>query len=367
MTEFASRAERCLGLDLLRAAAILMVLSSHWISHFGYWFDIPISPIVDIVGDVGVDIFFALSGFLIGRILISLTAKCPTWRDFQVFMIRRAMRTLPLYFLWLMLILCVFPPRQDALVTALRFLTLSQNLVVAMPADYYFAVSWSLTIEEWFYLLFGAALIFLSQRIGGSRALGWCLAAFMLLPLGLRLAFQARGGLVFFRIDEIAYGVLMAHLYLHKSWVFRRPWLCLGAGVGLIGAALASVLPVPASVTLALTSNAEVIGGALCLPAALRIGHAAAWFARPVRWIASRSYALYLTHLTILVDVAETRLFEPGLLSPFGCALLAIVLPFALAELSYRYLEAPLLRRRPPQHGSLRPVATRAVTLGAAA
>jgi peptidoglycan/LPS O-acetylase OafA/YrhL len=54
-------------------------------------------------------------------------------------------------------------------------------------------------------------------------------------------------------------------------------------------------------------------------------------------------------HLTILVDIAEHRLFEPGLLPAYGCVIVAIMLPFPVAELSYRVLEVPLLRLRPRQ------------------
>lgn len=343
-----------LGLDLLRAIAVSMVLTSHWTSHFGYWFNVPVPAVVDTIGDTGVEIFFALSGFLIGRILIGIAGLHPTWRDFRVFMARRAMRTLPLYFLWLAILLCVFPPRQDVLFTALRFLTLTQNLIAAMPADYYFVVTWSLAIEEWFYLLFGCALIVLARWLGGARALPWCLAVFILAPLALRLTYLERGPLVFFRIDEIAYGVLMARLYLNRSWIFRHPWAPLAAGLALFGIALSGTalfgaLHIPPQLAVPLTSNAEVIGGALCLPAALRLSRAAAWFAIPVRWIATRSYALYLIHLTILVDVAENRLFENGLMPVLACAILAIVLPFPLAELSYRFLEGPILRCRPDQ------------------
>jgi peptidoglycan/LPS O-acetylase OafA/YrhL len=333
----------------MRAAAVLMVLCSHWLSHFGAWFALPVPPVVDFIGDTGVEIFFALSGFLIGRILIGIAGARPAWSDLVVFLVRRAMRTLPLYFLWLAVLLCVFPPRRDTMVTALRFLSLTQNLLAPMPADYYFAVTWSLTIEEWFYLLFGVSLIALSQRFGGSRALPWCLAAFMLAPLALRLAYAERGALVFFRIDEIAYGVLAARLYLDRSRLFSHPWACLAAGLGLIAAALAGALPIPDSVAVALTPNAQVIGGVLCLPAALQLTRAGWWFERPIRWVAERSYALYLMHLTILADVVETQLLEPGAIPAAVCMAVAMVLPFPLAELSYRFLEAPLLRRRPRQ------------------
>jgi len=343
---------RVLGLDLLRTVAVIMVLVSHWTGHFSYWFgvDAPVvAAVADVVGDTGVELFFALSGFLIGRILIGIIRTRPAWRDFGIFMARRAMRTLPLYCLWLALLLSVFPPRQDMVATAVRFATLTQNLLAPWPPDYYFMVTWSLTIEEWFYLLFGFALILLARRFGGARALGCCLAVFLLGPLALRLGFHERGLLVFLRIDEIAYGVLMAWLYIGRSWLFRHPWAPLAVGLALVGAALGSVLPLPERLVVPLTSNAQVIGCALCLPAALRLSRTTAWLDAPVRWIAARSYALYLMHLTILVDIAEHRLFEPGLLPAYGCVIVAIMLPFPVAELSYRVLEVPLLRLRPRQ------------------
>lgn len=348
-----AEAGRVLGLDLLRAMAIMMVLVSHWGSHFGFWFGLPVPAFVDDIGDLGVELFFALSGFLIGRILIDIVATRPGWRDFAVFMTRRAMRTLPLYYLWLALLLWAFPPGRDVMATALRFATLTQNLLVPFPADYYFAVTWSLTIEEWFYLSFGFALVLLARRFGGSRALSGCLAVFLVGPLLLRLAYLERGSLVFLRIDEIAYGVVMARLYLDRGWPFRHPWIALAAGLAVIVPALGGWLPVPRALIVPLTSNAQVIGCALCLPAALRLSHTAAWVEGPVRWIAGRSYALYLMHLTILVDVVEKLLFQTGLLPAVACVAVAIVLPFPLAELSYRFLEAPILRLRPRQGGQV--------------
>jgi peptidoglycan/LPS O-acetylase OafA/YrhL len=347
--------DRFLGLDLMRATAILMVLANHFISHFGYWFAFQVPPVADAIGDTGVELFFALSGFLIGRILIGIARNRPTWSDFQIFMARRAIRTLPLYFLWLVMLLAVFPPTQDALVTALRCLTLSQNLFADMPPDYFYAVTWSLTIEEWFYLLFGALLLIVASRIGGSRALSFCLALFLLLPLALRLGYQQRGPLVFLRIDEIAYGVLAARLYLDRSRLFRHPWPTLATGLLCIAVALANALPLPNALATPLTVNLEVIGGALCLPAALRLQRLPLWLGHPVRWLAARSYALYLMHLTILVDIAEHQWVEPGVMPPIAAALVAVVLPFPLAEMSFRLLEAPLLRLRPHQAGS-RPI-----------
>jgi peptidoglycan/LPS O-acetylase OafA/YrhL len=257
--------------------------------------------------------------------------------------------------------LALWPPRQDALGTALRLVTLTQNLIAPMPPDDYFAVSWSLTIEEWFYLLFGAALILVAARLGGTRALWLCLAVFILGPLALRIAeleWSERGleleKQVFFRIDEIAYGVVLAWLHLRRSRLFRHPWPLLAVGLLLIGAVWTDRLPVPVRLIMPLNPNAVVLGCVLCLPAALRLRRAAAWFAAPVRWISTRSYALYLIHMNILVDLVQARLWGTGILSAPVAAAVAVVLPFGLAELSYRCLEAPILRHRPRQRPASR-------------
>jgi peptidoglycan/LPS O-acetylase OafA/YrhL len=334
----------------------MLVLVSHWSNNIGYFFDWRPPQPFEFAGDLGVQLFFALSGFLIGRILIGIAAAQPNWANFAVFLVRRAMRTLPLYFLWLALLLYRFPPRHDQLVTALRFITLTQNLISPMPSDYYFAVSWSLTVEEWFYLLFGGALIFGSRMLGFSRALWLCLAVFILVPLGLRVIYLdwsayswQQSSEVFFRIDEIAYGVLMARLWIGHSRLFNHPWISLMAGVALIGATGSGHLPVPVSLVPPLMYNAVIIGCALCLPAALRLRVAPGWFSGAVSWIASRSYALYIVHLTILIDIVQIRLWVSGRVSTLTAAVLAIILPFVVAELSYRFLESPILRRRPSQ------------------
>ena len=72
------------GLDLMRATAVLLVLISHWAGHFGHWLDVRVPAIMETLGDTGVEIFFALSGFLIGRILIGIAGSNPGWRDFCV-------------------------------------------------------------------------------------------------------------------------------------------------------------------------------------------------------------------------------------------------------------------------------------------
>ena len=332
-----------LGLDLLRASAILLVLICHWAGHFGYWLGVAIPPAVEALGDTGVALFFALSGFLIGRILIGIGEQRPGWADFATFLLRRALRTLPLYLLWLALLLLAFPPRTDAMATGLRFLTLTQNLLAEMPDDYYFAVSWSLAIEEWFYLLFGAAFLAAARWLGARRAARLVLPLFLLLPLLARLLHGDPPSLVPYRLDEIAYGVLMAHLDRHGRGWLGYPRASLAIGLALMAVSVAGLPPH------ALGPNTLVAGCALLLPASMRLRHAPAWLAAPIRWIAGRSYALYLVHLTVLTDIVERGLWEPGWLGTPACIALAILGPAVLAELSWRLLEQPVLRLRPAQ------------------
>ena len=253
-TAHESRA-RNFGLDLVRATAILLVMVSHWANNFSHWIGVQVDWRVFFAGEVGVDLFFVLSGFLIGRILLEIARTAPTWTNYAIFMIRRWMRTLPLYPSLRSSAFHVFPAGRGLGRLLLQFVTLSQNLYHPMPAHWYFSVSWSLTIEEWFYLLFGLALIGMTAVLRRWRtALGVSLAFFMAGPLALRfgVADYARWDstlhqMVFFRIDAIAYGVLLAYLYMQGSWLFRRPLFPLCAGLLLIVWAWSGRLPLSSS------------------------------------------------------------------------------------------------------------------------
>jgi peptidoglycan/LPS O-acetylase OafA/YrhL len=156
---FASRgqAPRSAGLDLVRAIAILLVLLGHCGAFFAWWYGIAFPWQLAVGGFYGVELFFVLSGLLIGRLLIDILDRGPTPRAWLVFMTRRWMRTLPLYFLWLFVLAAFWPPHGPEGSTLWRvlpwFVTMTQNLAWGR-VDSWFGVSWSLAVEEWFYLLF---------------------------------------------------------------------------------------------------------------------------------------------------------------------------------------------------------------------
>src|SRR5262245_19657934 len=96
---------RNFGLDVVRSAAILPVLAVHYLA-----FTVPQAPaLVWPYGILGVTIFFVLSGFLIGRIMLRQFDRSAGWPELLTFYQRRWLRTLPLYYLALVVGLFVSP------------------------------------------------------------------------------------------------------------------------------------------------------------------------------------------------------------------------------------------------------------------
>ncbi|QYF93382.1 acyltransferase [Massilia sp. PAMC28688] len=159
------------GLDTLRALAIIFVVLHHYVlfvsheSTFGWVGDI---------GWVGVDLFFALSGYLIGNQIFSALRSREQF-SLPRFYARRLLRTLPnfyvvlaLYYLWPWF-------RGDATLLPLwRFLTFTQN--INLEPGTAFSHAWSLCIEEQFYLLLPALALGLAAMRRSLRW-GWTLIA----------------------------------------------------------------------------------------------------------------------------------------------------------------------------------------------
>ena len=206
------------GLDTLRAAAIGLVFMYHYlvtVSHertFG---------LGSAIGWVGVDLFFVLSGYLIGNQLFATMAsgqKIALWRFYG----RRFLRTLPNYTVVLALYF-VFPLAMGGSPPPAlwRFLTFTQNF--GLPTGTAFSHAWSLCIEEQFYLVLPA----ITLLVGATRSvrLGWIiLLAMMLAGVAARTALWLRHGAdgemyyryiyyaTWCRFDELLPGVALALL-----------------------------------------------------------------------------------------------------------------------------------------------------------
>jgi len=347
------------GLDLVRAVAILLVLVCHCANVFcNFWNKKP-PDFVALSGVFGVELFFVLSGFLIGGLLASSATACPGWRGWWVFMLRRWMRTLPLYFTAIAIMAVVWPPADGRLAWhLLHYASLTQNLAWKMPADNWFGVSWSLTIEEWFYLLFSLPLLLAARWDKGRKSLPALVMVFIVVPNLVRFAAppeldfgQVLYRAVAFRLDAIAYGVGASLIVTRYPGLLRRGGVWLATGLMIVAFVWVQIdglgVALPSWFYRFLFLPLLAFGFCCCLPAALRLPQRSRWSAPCVFWLSTRSYGLYIVHLTVL-EMATAAVFYHGFSRP-GAIVSALAASAMLAELSWRLIEQPVLRRRPVQ------------------
>ena len=355
---------RSLGLDIVRSAAILMVLLSHCGDMFDLWTGTSPWFYRSVAGFYGVELFFVLSGYLIGQLLLDILAEPPSLRALGTFLVRRWMRTLPLYYLCLAVLALIWPPRfwegnHAALWHDLPwFAGLAQNLAWPM-VDEWFGVTWSLTVEEWFYLLFSVCLLASAALLGRRRAFWLTLGAFLLIPAALRWLApldadmdSAIRKIALYRLDAIGFGVLLAWMTARKMRLLEYKRTLLAAGLGLLAASWLGgmhwleTLAGPRLWRVLLFDIAS-LSFALCLPAARALESAGRLISRPFQAISAQSYSLYLIHLSVLEMMGGYRITQSLPATARLC--LALSLMWGLSYLSYRTIEAPILRLRPPQ------------------
>lgn len=223
---------RLRGLDLLRAAAIVLVLMSHYM---GFVNPKATFGIVGPIGWTGVDLFFVLSGYLIGNQILAPVARGEDF-SLKVFFARRLLRTLPNYYVVLAVYVLVaaLAPHAPMLGRGLpplwQMVTFTQNIGLAYGQT--FTHSWSLCIEEQFYIVLPLVVLALagwkrSARLawcvlGGAIALGMAARGFAFLKFG-HDAFSAD---VYYsslcRADELLPGVAIAMLKNFHPSTFAR-------------------------------------------------------------------------------------------------------------------------------------------------
>jgi len=227
---------RTYGLDILRAIAIIIVVIGHGAGISGDLFDaIPNIPLVN-----GVELFFVLSGFLIGGILIRTVTKSETFtpKDLIHFWKRRWFRTLPNYYLILIVnIVLVYYGITDGDISQFgaSFFLFVQNFATGFYG--FFWESWSLSIEEWFYLFLPIALFIFLTFLPTKKAIFASILLLLLAPLAYRIAISSEeydhfwvgihiSKVVVTRLDAIVYGVLGAFIkhYYPNFWKSAKWW-----------------------------------------------------------------------------------------------------------------------------------------------
>ena len=147
-----NRSSRILGLDILRSIAILCVIACHVVQTSAPDSCIK-TLVVQSLAVYGVELFFVLSGFLIGSILIrDIHERGASMATLKNFWIRRWYRTLPNYYFYLLISYFMLKPWRTGISMHPSYLLFLQNF--AWPTPQFFVVAWSLSVEEWFYLIF---------------------------------------------------------------------------------------------------------------------------------------------------------------------------------------------------------------------
>ncbi len=333
------------GLDGLRCLAILPVIWHHATPR--------LLPGVLGKGAVGVDLFFALSGFLITTLLLRERRKNGRI-GLGAFYARRSLRIFPLYYLVLGCYVLRALQTQASSVVARHFLhnlpfqatyTANWFLDYAVPHPVMFAFSWSLCVEEQFYWIWPGLVALLPQRwllgllMGGAVVIDTLAehAAFSAwLPpgsLGLRMltsfATPIGGGSVVALLLDAPRGFAVAKWVL--GWRWAAPCLLL-LSVGW--------LTVPATPYLSLSITLAALVGAV----AIRPDNGLAWLLEraPLRKIGTLSYAAYLLHVTALGFVRRlVPQFADSALVVFA---LGLPLSLLFAQAAHLAIERPFLR-----------------------
>jgi peptidoglycan/LPS O-acetylase OafA/YrhL len=327
-------------LDGVRGVAILLVLGQH----------APTRPLID--GFVGVTVFFCLSGYLITTLLVRELDHGGI--DVRAFYRRRVARLLPaLVTVVLATIVVLLIGRQDLRVgqvfapagAALSYTTslFDWSGHVFATKDY-FNYTWSLSVEEQFYLLWPFALLW------GYRRSPRLFAAFTVALIGTSLAIDLYLGLSravrydqheYFGTDANALPILVGSLLaivLANAWLSRTVRL-------LAPAALLSVvlLPVLAHHNDTYRPSLVIVAGTVLALVTL-IGvvtrpHSTTGTllaSRPMRWLGERSYSIYLWN--VLARITMLTLLGHTFLSDVAWIVMFVV----LGEASFRYVERPL-------------------------
>ena len=351
------------GLDGLRGVAVLLVLGQH----------APTRPLID--GFVGVTVFFCLSGYLITTLLVRElhTGTINLWAFYR----RRAARLCPA-------LVTVVAATMVVLLVDRRDLSVGQILAPAgaavtyttslfdwtdhvFPTKDYFNYTWSLSVEEQFYLLWPFVLLW------GYRRNPRMFAALTVLFIGITLALDLYLGLSrevkydqheYFGSDTNALPILIGSLLaivVHNGWLSRTVWhLAPGA---LLAVALLPVLAYrndthrPSLVIVAGTGLTLVtLIGVVTRPRSA-VGSLLA--SGPMRWLGERSYSIYLwnvlARIAILASLGHTAVGDIAWIALF----------IVLAEASFRLVERPLRARLSPNSGVPEPTVLGPVGAGA--
>ena len=355
-------------LDGIRGIAICLVIACHYAVFARQFFQLPQ------FGWVGVDIFFVLSGFLITGVLLNLKGQPGAFRTFYY---RRCRRIFPPYYMVLFAIFAgTLLVRDRSLLdpaTVLTSLALQQSFEglpdlinhirnaiqhgpvtlrngVLLPnfpgllgsISLSTGVFWSLSIEEYFYLLWAPIVLWLTRRTVILVAVAICFGAMFIRWYGFAGRFEYFS--IYYRFDALIFGALIALLPpLRKKWAFA---VMIASAVG-VGAILLSIRPFrgidiresPLFMVLGLPLICSFVAGAISLLVETSGANTPIHRllrSQPLTAIGTISYTLYLIHGLVYLTLQRWLKLDIA-------GLAAVPLSVGLSALSWIYVEKPIL------------------------
>lgn len=359
---------RIFGLDVVRALAILLVL----FSHIYYLIDSSNPLLISVsglFGFAGVELFFVLSGFLIGSILLKMfLADDFSVSNLFVFLKRRWFRTLPAYYLVLILNIVIASFFAYDISGWWKYFIFIQNF--SKYDIVIFTESWSLSVEEWTYVIAPLVLFFGYKVFKNNKKIGFLFLSLILIGFFHLLRFNfylnttisdmqawnlAVKSLTIYRIDSILIGFLVAwghyyyketikkycvYLFIISLHLFFLQFVVLNVlGVDII------TKPLYVMVFYFTFSSATI---ALGLPFFINWENAGSVLKKPIEFISKVSYSVYLLHYSI-VAVLMKHFFDVSGFSSWqllGFVLCYLFVVFLLSFLLYNYYEKPIMNLR---------------------
>jgi peptidoglycan/LPS O-acetylase OafA/YrhL len=333
---------RITELDALRGLAAVSIVIFHlWLPSYGFL-------------GTAVDLFFVMSGYLITDIILKQREQPGFLATFYA---RRSLRILPIYYLSLLALLAINPalPKPYPTDALPYFLTYTQNVPhywgeANPPFIPSFQHTWSLAVEEQYYLAWPLALVLLGRRSLRPLAL-----ALIGMAIGTRMAGFSKWILIT-HVDGLALGALLAALLDSEGVTSPSPRRLNGvlAGVGLGSAVfllkgngwVAALGPSwPNSVAYSLRMFA--VNALYFSLIGLVVVHGGGRLLAPLRWswlagLGQLSYGIYLYHY-FLFDIVQQYADRLGLGNRAAIDAIKLIAAFGISAASWRWIEKPLL------------------------
>lgn len=336
--------KRYSSIDQLRFIAAICVALSHLII-FKNGYNINF----EIFSSISVEVFFIISGFVLAPQIINLLNK-NSFKNYKIFILRRWYRTVPLYILSLILISILLG--KIISLDFLKYIFFIQNFLTIWLNTDYFSIAWSLSVEEWFYIIFPIYLILVIKSTNNLNIFNACII-FILIIFSLRIIFssdiewgQNIRRVVIYRLDAIVFGVL---LFLVKDKIKNSLIIKL---ILFILICLFSLIIFEILKTNAVDSKnnyqilfhyAVALWG--CFVVLLfyffDMNIKNKFYININLYLGKISYSIYLFHLSVIYIISPLNL------STLMSVVFFLILQIILSTLLYYYFEKPILKSRP--------------------